>query len=50
METKSVLNRIVSGSLVLQIAIGIVLAVILSQVAPSAAQKSMLLATCLCRR
>jgi serine/threonine transporter len=43
MERKSVLNRIVSGSLVLQIAIGIVLAVILSQVAPSAAQKSMLL-------
>ncbi len=43
METKSVLNRIVSGSLVLQIAIGIVLAVFLSQVAPGAAQKSMLL-------
>lgn len=43
MEPKSVLNKIVSGSLVLQIAIGIVLAVILSQVAPGAAEKSMLL-------
>ena len=43
METKSVLKRIMSGSLVLQIAVGIVLAVVLSQVSPSAAQKSMLL-------
>ena len=42
METKSILNRISSGSLVLQIAIGIVLAVVLSQVSPGAAQKSML--------
>ncbi len=43
METKSVLNRVMSGSLVLQIAVGIVLAVLLSQISPSAAQKSMLL-------
>ncbi len=43
MEKKSVLNRIVSGSLVLQIAVGIVLAVVLSLVSPDAAQKSMLL-------
>ncbi len=43
MEKKSVLNRIVSGSLVLQIAVGIVLAVVLSLVSPGAAQKSMLL-------
>ena len=42
METKSILNRISSGSLVLQIAIGIVLAVVLSQVSPGTAQKSML--------
>ena len=42
METKSVLNRIMSGSLVLQIAIGIALAVVLSQVSPVTAQKSML--------
>ncbi len=42
METKSILNRILSGSLVLQIAIGIVLAVVLSQVSPGTAQKSML--------
>ena len=42
METKSILNKILSGSLVLQIAIGIVLAVVLSQVSPSTAQKSML--------
>jgi len=42
METKSVLNKIMSGSLVLQIAIGIVLAVVLSQVSPGTAQKSML--------
>ena len=43
MEKKSVLNRIASGSLVLQIAVGIVLAVVLSLVSPGAAQKSMLL-------
>lgn len=43
MEKKSVLNRIVNGSLVLQIAVGIVLAVVLSLVSPDAAQKSMLL-------
>jgi len=43
MENKSVLNRIMSGSLVLQIAIGIVLAVALSLVSPGAAGKSMLL-------
>ena len=43
MEKKSVLNRIVSGSLVLQIAVGIVLAVVLSLVSPGAAQKSMML-------
>jgi len=42
METRSILNRIMSGSLVLQIAIGIVLAVVLSQVSPGTAQKSML--------
>ena len=42
METKSILNRISSGSHVLQIAIGIVLAVVLSQVSPGTAQKSML--------
>ena len=43
MEKKSILNRIMSGSLVLQIAIGIVLAVVLSLVSPGAAEKSMLL-------
>jgi len=43
MENKSVLNRIMNGSLVLQIAIGIVLAVVLSLVSPGAAGKSMLL-------
>ncbi len=43
MEKKSVLNRITSGSLVLQIAVGIVLAVVLSLVSPDAAGKSMLL-------
>jgi len=42
METKSILNRILSGSLVLHIAIGIVLAVVLSQVSPGTARKSML--------
>jgi serine/threonine transporter len=43
METQSILKRIMSGSLVLQIAIGIVLAVALYLVSPSAAGKSMLL-------
>lgn len=43
MSTKSVLDRIMSGSLVLQIAIGIVAAVLLSLVSPSAAKSSMLL-------
>ncbi len=43
METKSVLNRILSGSLVLQILVGIVLAVLLYLVSPATAQKSMLL-------
>lgn len=43
METKSVLNRILSGSLVVQILVGIVLAVLLYSVSPATAQKSMLL-------
>jgi serine/threonine transporter len=43
METKSVLNRILSGSLILQIFIGIVLAALLYRVSPATAQKSMLL-------
>jgi serine/threonine transporter len=43
METKSVLNRILSGSLVLQILVGIVLAGLLYRVSPATAQKSMLL-------
>jgi len=43
METKSVLNRILSGSLILQILVGIVLAVLLYRVSPTTAQKSMLL-------
>jgi len=43
MEKKSVLNKIMSGSLVLQIAVGIVLAVVLSLVSPAAAENSMLL-------
>jgi serine/threonine transporter len=43
MSAKSVINRIMSGSLVLQIAIGIVAAVLLSLVSPSAAKSSMLL-------
>ncbi len=43
MENRSVLKRIMGGSLVLQIAIGIVLAVVLSLVSPGAAAKSMLL-------
>jgi serine/threonine transporter len=43
METKSVLNRILTGSLVLQILVGIVLAALLYIVSPATAQKSMLL-------
>ena len=43
METKSVLNRILTGSLVLQILVGIVLAALLYMVSPATAQKSMLL-------
>ncbi|HNP62820.1 MAG TPA: serine/threonine transporter SstT [Woeseiaceae bacterium] len=43
MSVKSVLNRIMSGSLVLQIAIGIVAGVVLSLVSPGAAKSSMLL-------
>jgi len=43
METKSIINRIMSGSLVLQIAIGIVAGVVLSLVSPEAAKSSMLL-------
>lgn len=43
METKSVLNRILTGSLVLQILVGIVLATLLYIVSPATAQKSMLL-------
>ena len=43
MESQSVLKRITSGSLVLQILIGIVLAVLLYRVSPATAAKSMLL-------
>ncbi|MFQ5610291.1 MAG: cation:dicarboxylate symporter family transporter, partial [Woeseiaceae bacterium] len=43
MENQSLLSRILSGSLVLQIAIGIVLAAILYAVSPEAAARSMLL-------
>ena len=43
METKSVLSKILSGSLVLQILVGIVLAVLHYSVSPATAQKSMLL-------
>ena len=43
METRSVINRIMSGSLVLQIAVGIVAGVILSLISPEAAKSSMLL-------
>jgi serine/threonine transporter len=39
----SIINRILSGSLVLQIAVGIVAGVVLSQISPSAATASMLL-------
>jgi serine/threonine transporter len=43
MSTKSLLNRILSGSLVLQIIIGIVFGVALALLAPEAAKSSMLL-------
>jgi serine/threonine transporter len=43
MDSSSVLNRVMSGSLVLQIAVGIVAGVILSLVSPDAARASMLL-------
>lgn len=43
METRSIINRIMSGSLVLQIAVGIVAGVILSLISPEAAKSSMLL-------
>jgi len=43
MPTQSLLNRIMSGSLVLQIAAGIVAGVALSLIAPQAAKSSMLL-------
>ncbi len=43
MPTQSLLNRIMSGSLVLQIAIGIAAGVALSRIAPQAAESSMLL-------
>ena len=43
METKSLLNRILSGSLVGQIAVGIVLAVLLYWISPTTAARSMLL-------
>ena len=43
MTTQSVFNRIMSGSLVLQIAIGIVAGVALSLISPAAAKSSMLL-------
>jgi serine/threonine transporter len=45
MSSKSLIQRITSGSLVLQIAIGIVVGVVFSQVAPQAAKSSMLLGT-----
>jgi len=45
MSTQSLLNRILSGSLVLQIAIGIVLGVALALLAPDAALSSALLGT-----
>jgi len=43
METRSIINRVMSGSLVLQIAIGIVAGVALSLISPEAAKSSMLL-------
>ena len=43
MESQSLLKRVMSGSLIVQILIGIVLAVLLYLVSPNAAAKSMLL-------
>ncbi len=43
MNTESLIQRITSGSLVLQIAIGIVAGVVLSQASPEAARSSMML-------
>ncbi len=43
MDSSSILNKIMSGSLVLQIAVGIVAGVVLSLVSPDAASASMLL-------
>lgn len=43
MSTQSLIQRITSGSLVLQILIGIVAGIILSQISPAAAKSSMLL-------
>ena len=43
METRSIINRIMSGSLVLQIAVGIVAGIALSLVSPEAGRASMLL-------
>ena len=43
MDAKALLNKIMSGSLVLQIAVGIVAGVILSLISREAAQASMLL-------
>ncbi|MDH5262585.1 MAG: cation:dicarboxylase symporter family transporter, partial [Gammaproteobacteria bacterium] len=43
MSTPSLIRRITSGSLVLQIAIGIVVGVALSQLSPAAAKSSMIL-------
>ena len=43
MDTKGLLNRIMSGSLVLQIAVGIAAGVILSLVSQDAARASMIL-------
>ena len=43
MDTRSIVSRIMAGSLVLQIAVGIVAGVILSLISPDAARASMLL-------
>jgi len=45
MSIQTIIKRIMSGSLVLQIAIGIVLAVALAMIAPEAAQSAMMLGT-----
>jgi serine/threonine transporter len=50
MTTQSLTKRIMSGSLVLQIAIGIVAGIALSLISPGAAKGSMLLGSLLCRR